>query len=269
MPLDAAKYGPWAVVTGGSEGVGRSFALRLAEAGINVALVARKPGPLAQAAQLCREHGVGVRVLATDLADPDAADQVAALVDDVEVGLLIHNAGANTHSAEFLDGDLDAFGKVVDLNITTPMALVHHFGGPMRARGRGGILLVGSLSGYLGSTRHTVYSGVKAFGRMFAESLWLELRDYGVDVVELVLGVTRTPAMARIGLDFDVPGMTVSEPDDVAREGLDALGDGPIHVIDAHRRLAEAHNAPDRAATALRNDAAMRTLMAHTEKHRR
>ncbi|GED96002.1 SDR family NAD(P)-dependent oxidoreductase [Gordonia crocea] len=269
MPFDAAKYGPWAVITGGSEGVGRCFALRLAQAGINLALVARKPEPLEEAAQLCREYGVGVRVLATDLADPSAADQVAALVDDVEVGLLIHNAGANSHSAEFLDGDLEAFGAVVDLNITTPMALVHHFGAGMRERRRGGILLVGSLSGYLGSTRHTVYSGVKAFGRMFAESLWLELRDYDVDVVELVLGVTRTPAMARVGLSFDVPGMTVSEPDDVAREGLDALGSGPIHVIEAHRRLAEAHSNPDRAVTALRNDQAMRKLMAQTEAHRR
>lgn len=259
--FDAARYGPWAVITGGSEGVGRAFARRLAEAGLNLLLVARKPGPLAETARECRELGVQVRELSVDLSDPASADAVAEAVADVQVGLLVHNAGANTHSAEFLDGDLAAFGRVIDLNITTPLALVAHFGAPMRERGRGGILLVGSLAGYLGSVRHTVYGGVKAFGRIFAEGLWLELRDHGVDVLELVLGVTRTPAMSRVGLNFEAPGLRVSEPDEVAAEGLAALGSGPVHVVARHARLAEAHGNPDRTATVAGNDAAMRRLM--------
>ena len=68
------------------------------------------------------------------------------------------------------------------------------------------------MAGYLGSMRHTVYGGVKAFGRIFAESLWLELREYDVDVLEFVLGVTRTPAMERVGLNFDVPGLRSPNP---------------------------------------------------------
>jgi short-subunit dehydrogenase len=265
-PLDAAtfdalKYGPWAVITGGSEGVGRSFALQLAEAGINLLLVARKAGPLEEAAGLCRALSVEVRTLSADLAEPPAAQAVADAVADVEVGLIVHNAGANTHSAEFLDGDLAAFQRVIDLNITTPLALVHHFGAAMRSRRRGGILLVGSMAGYLGSNRHTVYGGVKAFGRIFAESLWLELRDDNVDVLELVLGVTRTPAMDRVGLNFDIPGLVVSEPDDVAAEGLAALRHGPVHVVSQHAKVALAHNNPDRAATILRTDKMMRRLI--------
>lgn len=263
--FDAQKYGPWAVITGGSEGVGRSFALRLAATGLNLLLVARKPGPLEECADLCRAHGVEVRTLSADLTELSSADVVAEAVGDVEVGLLVHNAGANTHSAEFLDGDLAAFQRVIDLNITTPLALVHHFGAAMRSRRRGGILLVGSLAGYLGSNRHTVYGGVKAFGRIFAESLWLELRDDNVDVLELVLGVTRTPAMDRVGLNFDIPGMAVSEPDDVAAEGLAALGQGPVHVVSQHAKVAHAHNDPDRAATILRTDKMMRQLMGSTE----
>lgn len=263
--FDAQKYGPWAVITGGSEGVGRSFALRLAAAGVNLLLVARKPGPLAECAELCRARGIEVRTLSTDLAEPSSAGAVAEAVGDVEVGLLVHNAGANTHSARFLDGDLAAFQRVIDLNITTPLALVHHFGAAMRSRRRGGILLVGSMAGYLGSNRHTVYGGVKAFGRIFAESLWLELRDDNVDVLELVLGVTRTPAMDRVGLNFDVPGMVVSEPDDVAGEGLAALGQGPVHVVSQHAKVAHAHNDPDRAATILRTDKMMRQLMGSKE----
>ncbi len=259
--FDARKYGPWAVITGGSEGVGRSFALRLAAAGIHLLLLARRSGPLEETADRCRALGVEVRTLSLDLSEPSSVDAVAEAVADVEVGLLVHNAGANTHSAEFLDGDLAAFQRVIDLNITTPLALVHHFGAAMRSRRRGGILLVGSMAGYLGSNRHTVYGGVKAFGRIFAESLWLELRDDNVDVLELVLGVTRTPAMERVGLNFDIPGMVVSEPDDVAAEGLAALGNGPVHVVSQHAKVALAHNNPDRAATILRSDKMMRRLI--------
>ncbi|GAA2557748.1 SDR family NAD(P)-dependent oxidoreductase [Mycolicibacterium diernhoferi] len=259
--FDTTKYGPWAVITGGSEGVGAAFARQLAAAGMHLLLVARKTGPLEETARRCREFGVQVRTLSTDLSDPSSADTVADAVSDVEVGLLIHNAGANTHSAQFLDGDLAAFGKVIDLNVTTPLALVHHFGAAMRSRRRGGILLVGSVAGYLGSNRHTVYGGVKAFGRIFTEGLWLELRDHDVDVLELVLGVTRTPAMERVGLNFDVPGMAVSEPEEVAREGLAALGHGPVHVVAKHANVALAHGDPDRAATILRTDEVMRKLI--------
>lgn len=264
--FNATTYGPWAVITGGSEGVGAAFARRLAAAGMHLLLVARKPGPLEKTAELCREFGVQARTLSTDLSDPAAARAVADAVSDVEVGLLIHNAGANTHSAQFLDGDLAAFGRVIDLNVTTPLALVHHFGTPMRDRRRGGIVLVGSVAGYLGSNRHTVYGGVKAFGRIFAESLWLELRDHDVDVLELVLGVTRTPAMERVGLNFDVPGMAVSEPDEVAAEGLAALGHGPVHVVAKHTKVALAHGNPDRAATILRTDEVMRRLIGQAER---
>ena len=264
--VDTARYGPWAVITGGSEGVGAAFARRLAAAGLHLLLVARKPGPLDETAEGCRAFGVQVRTVSTDLSDPSSVRAVADAVSDVEVGLLIHNAGANTHSAQFLDGDLPSFQRVIDLNITTPLALVHHFGAPMRDRRRGGILLVGSVAGYLGSNRHTVYGGVKAFGRIFAESLWLELRDHNVDVLELVLGVTRTPAMDRIGLNFDVPGMAVSDPDEVADEGLAALGSGPVHVVSRHAKVALAHGNPDRATTILRTDEVMGKLIGQADQ---
>jgi short-subunit dehydrogenase len=225
---DLDRYGPWAVIAGGSEGVGRAFAIQLAEAGFNLMLIARKPAPLEETAAECRARGVQVRPLALDLTAADAVSRVIDEMADVEVGLLIYNAGANTHSEEFLDGDLAAFGSVVDLNITTPLALVHHFGRAMRDRGRGGIMLVGSKAASVGSVRHTVYGGVKAFGQTFAEGLWIELRDHGVDVLELVLGVTRTPAMERVGLPMDIPGMEAADPEDVAREGLAKLSDGPL-----------------------------------------
>ena len=255
------RYGPWALIAGGSEGVGSAFATRLAAAGLDLVLVARRAGPLEETAAACRELGVEVRVVTTDLARPTAAAELLAAVADLEIGLLVYNAGANTHSQEFLDGDLAEFQRVIDLNVTTPLALVHELGRSMRSRGRGGIILVGSMAGYLGSWRHTVYGGVKAFGRIFAEGLWLELRESGVDVLELVLGATRTPAMARVGLNFDVPGLHVSEPDDVAAQGIAALGSGPVEIATGNEQGVELRSTPDRARAVLGAHKMMARLM--------
>ena len=94
--IDPQYYGPWAVIAGGSEGVGAGFADELSKIGINLVLIARKPGPLEETAAKARANGVEVRTLALDLLVPDALDQIKAVTDDVEVGLLIFNAGANS-----------------------------------------------------------------------------------------------------------------------------------------------------------------------------
>ncbi len=264
--FDAERYGPWALIAGGSEGVGRAFAEQLADAGINVVLVARKPEPLAETAKAVEARGVAVRTLAADLTDPATITAITELTVDLEVGLLIYNAGANTYGSEFVDGDLDRFRQVIDLNLTAPVALTHYYGSRMRDAGRGGILLVGSMSGYAGSRTLGIYAGVKAFCRTFAESLWVELREHGVDVLELILGVTRTPAMERAGLDFDAPGMRVSEPEDVAREGLSHLRDGPVWIAGGNEKRVAAISGPDRAGILLAQEEMMAALLARTEK---
>lgn len=258
---DPTRYGPWAIVAGGSEGVGAEFAWQLATSGLSLVLIARKTAPLEATANRCRGQGVQVRTLAADLTSIDAVDRIVDATADVEVGLLIYNAGANTCSEQFLDADLADFRRVIDLNIGMMLALVQHFGRRMRERRRGGILLVGSMAGYSGSARHTVYGGVKAFGRIFAESLWLELRDHNVDVLELVLGVTRTPAMERVGLNFDVPGLRVADPADVAREGLQQLPHGPVHVAGGNAEDVQRRNHPDRAKVVLGTHRATQKLL--------
>lgn len=259
---DRDKYGPWAVIAGGSEGVGAEFARQLARDGVNVVLIARKLGPLEETAARCRDLGVEVRALSLDLLDPEAVARITASTADLEVGLLIYNAGASTCNEPFLDADLTEFQKVTDLNVTRMLELVQHYGRAMVGRGRGGILLVGSLSGYMGTARHTVYAGAKAFSRIFAESLWLELRERGVDVLELVLGVTRTPAMERAGLDFDVPGLIVNDPAEVAAEGLAHLADGPVYVAGGNAARAAANSAPDRARVVLESHRIIQALTA-------
>lgn len=249
--VDISKYGPWAVVVGGSEGVGASFAHQLADSGLNPVLIARKPEPLETTAEQVRAKGVEVRTIELDLLEPDALTTIRSVTDGLDVGLVIFNAGANSYDHEFVLGDLDKLRDVIDLNITAQLALTHHFGALLRKRGSGGIILVGSLAGYLGQARISVYSAAKAFSRVFAEGLWLELREHGVDVLELVLGVTRTPAMERAGLNFDIPGLNIAEPDDVAREGLEKLPHGPVWVANGNATAAQKRSGPDRAGLAL------------------
>ncbi|WP_019807689.1 SDR family NAD(P)-dependent oxidoreductase [Saccharomonospora halophila] len=255
------QYGPWAVIAGGSEGVGAAFAHQLADAGINSVLIARKPRPLAETAAAVRDKGVEVRTLARDLTDPAAPEEIRTATGDLDVGLLVYNAGANSYGHEFVTGDPDRMREVVDLNITAQLALTRHFGQRLAGRGRGGILLVGSMAGYLGQAEVSVYSAAKAFGRVFAEGLWLELREYGVHVLELVLGVTDTPAMRRGGLNLDLPGLNVARPDDVAREGLEHLADGPVWIAGGNQRAVEKRNGFPRADVVLGAHEAMRRLL--------
>jgi len=237
--IDTNHYGPWAVIAGGSEGVGSAFADSLARAGINLVLIARKSGPLEETANKVRAHGVQVRTLSLDLLLPDAVAQIRQVTDDLEIGLLIFNAGANSYGHEFVTSELDKVQGVIDLNITRQLELAQHFGAKMKERGRGGIMLLGSLAGYMGSEQQSIYGAAKAFSRVFAEGLWLELKPFGVHVVELVLGVTRTPAMERAGLRFDIPGLNVAEAEDVAREGLEHLADGPVWIAGGNYKAAQ------------------------------
>ncbi|MFS4490113.1 MULTISPECIES: SDR family NAD(P)-dependent oxidoreductase [Dietzia] len=229
-PFDPVTYGPWALVVGGSEGVGAEIAFRLADQGVSSVLVARKAGPLEETAEAVRAKGVECRVVSVDLTEPGATEGIAAACEGLDLGLLVLNAGANTYGSEFVESDMTQVQKVIDLNITSPMQIIRQFGPALKARGRGGIVVMGSMAGYLGHADMSVYSAAKAFSRVFVEGLWLEMREHGVDVVEVILGVVRTPAMIRAGLDMDLPGFTVSEPTEVAEEVLASIGNGPIHV---------------------------------------
>jgi short-subunit dehydrogenase len=216
------QYGPWAVIAGGSEGVGVSFARLLAAAGINLVLLARKPGPLEDTARGLRAtFGVDVRTLSVDLTDPEGAlDRVRTMTDPLEIGMLIYNAGTDNHAADMFDRPYADARRTIALNVIGQTLFAHHFGGAMRARGRGGIILVGSLLAYAGGGGMSIYAATKSFSHTLAKGLWYELRPHGVEVLSLVLSATRTPAAARLGLRMDHPGMEASDPDVVAAEGL-------------------------------------------------
>lgn len=231
-PTDlAARYGPWALITGASEGTGAEFALRLADAGIHCVLIARREGPLEQLAGQVRGRGVECVAATVDLTAPDATAQVVAAVGDREIGLLIVNAGADTNSSTFLDRAVADWEALVTLNVVTTMRNCHHFAQGMRARQRGGIILVGSGASYGGLHGLGVYCGVKAFDLCFGEGLWAELRHDNVDVLNLILGRTDTPAHRRLyestGTPFDASMMAGAA--EVARVGLQQLPHGPTY----------------------------------------
>jgi short-subunit dehydrogenase len=235
--IDQTLYGPWAIIAGASEGVGVSFAHQLARLGINLILVARQKHLLEQVADAVKiEHSVQVRLLPLDLSRPDVLDRVRELSDGLDVGLVVLNAAASTGMGSFLDASLDDVLKATRMGPMGYTSLVHHFGKKMVVRKRGGIILIGSLAGNAGAATTVLYGAVKAFTQVFAEGLWSELKPLGVDVLYAVLGATRTPARERLGLE-DSPEQFVAEPDDVARECLDNIADGPV-LVPAHLKEA-------------------------------
>lgn len=227
----AERYGPWAVIAGASEGTGREFARQVAAQGVNLLLVARREGPLAELAQEIRQaSGVKVATASIDLGAADAADQILAAAGDREVGLYINNAGADTNGAGFFDKPVEAWVQLANVNVATPLQCCHHFGGRMRARGHGGLILVNSGACYGGAAGLSVYGGGKAFQLVFAEGLWAELRPHGVEVLTLVLNQTDTPAYRKLLGERGLPvPPNLASPVDVASVGLAQLPHGPIY----------------------------------------
>ena len=227
----AEKYGPWAVIAGASEGTGRAFAEKIAAQGVNCILIARRQAlldTLAESLQIT--HGVECLTIAADLYASDAFDQIRIAIGAREVGLYVSNAGGDPHSSRFLDLDVDEWINQINRNIVTLVRCCHYFGGAMRERGRGGILLVGSGSCYGGASFMAIYSGTKAFDLCFGEGLWAELHSHGVDVLNLVLGRTDTPALRAVLAKKGLPVPTdLATPEEVAIVGLERLAHGPIH----------------------------------------
>ena len=225
MTTFADRYGPWAVVAGASEGLGEALARGCAERGLNVVLIARR-GELAQrlADDIAATAGVETRAVRADLAVRGDLDRILADLADVDVGLLVYNAAFSV-VGPFWNFDVDTHLREIDVNVRGPLVLAHGFGVRLRERGRGGIILLSSMGALQGMVRVANYSATKAYNLVLAEGLWAELRDDGVDVLVSCAGATRTPNY--IASEPDDANVPVQEPEQVARETLDALGKQP------------------------------------------
>lgn len=242
----AQRYGPWALIIGASEGVGAAYALAVAERGLNVVLVARRQAVLDEvAADIHARAGVQARTIAVDLTGDDAMDRLAAGTADLEVGMVFYCAGADPVYAHFLDHPVEIPLAMVHRNCVVPMQVCHHFGGLMRERGHGALILVSSGAALAGGPNMVGYGATKAFDLVMTEALWAELHELGVDVLALVLGLTDTPALRRLMVargtlpagDPDAPIDGAMTADEVVAEALASLTEGPTCFVGDMMRL--------------------------------
>jgi len=223
----------WALVAGGSQGIGLAFARGLAERGYGLVLVAHDEPSLAAASDELRGR-TDVHPVLLDLTANDALDRLEAEVAERSIEMLVVNAALSPIGA-FLDMDEELLARTLRLNAEVPLRLAHRFGRAMRDRSRGAIVLMSSLSGLHGTAMLTTYAATKAFSRVLAEGLWDELGTAGVDVVAVMPGTTDTP-----GLRASNPrgGPRPMDPARVAHEVLVSLHRGPVVVPGRLNQLA-------------------------------
>jgi short-subunit dehydrogenase len=216
-----------ALVTGACSGIGRALAERLAQQGYALVVVSERAEPLQQAAQALKAaHAVAVHALVMDLARPSAAaelyDAVHAL--GLEVDVLVNNAGF-FFFGEIADADPARAEAMLQLHVVTPSLLCTRFGRDMRARGRGDILIVSSISAWRDFPGIGYYGSTKKYLRGFASALRSELKPYGVNVTCLAPGATATGLYASSSVPVQRAtklGLMMSA-ERVAEAGLRAL----------------------------------------------
>lgn len=216
----AKRYGPWAVVTGASAGIGEAFARHLAAEGLNLVLVARRQGALdCLATELRGSAGVECRVLPSDLTTMGATARLADATADLDVGLLVAAAGFGT-SGPLLRSTLAMEAEMNDLNCRAVMAQAWHFGQRFVRRRRGGMVFMSSLLAFHGTPNAAHYGATKAYVQTLAEGLRVEWEPHGVDVIASAPGPVRSGFAARA--DLHMPRAVPAEV--VARVTMNALG---------------------------------------------
>lgn len=214
------RYGPWAVVTGASDGIGKAFALELARCGINVALAARRRTELEMLAEeLKAAHGVETLVVTCDLSTQSGIDDVMSATSVLDVGLLVAAAGFGT-SGPILHADLSQERAMLALNCGALFELAVHFGRRFATRGRGGMVLMSSLVGWQGTPFAAHYAATKAYVQSLAEGMHAELKGSGVDVLASAPGPVHSGFASRA----DMRMSAAASPADVAKISLAALG---------------------------------------------
>ncbi len=187
------NYGNTALVAGASEGMGAAYAYALAQRGMNLVLIARRREPLEATAKKLREQfNIKVQPIVCDLAAPDATKQLINAIGGLCIDFMVYNA-ALSYIAPYLDTGLSTHADIAKVNMLTPMAMLHHFGGKMVERRKGGVVLMSSIAGFQGSGFLATYAATKAFNRVLAEGLWYEWKLKGVDVIACCAGATATP----------------------------------------------------------------------------
>src|SRR6266436_1829845 len=221
--LDKGQFGPWALVTGASSGIGKEFARQIAASGINVVLVARRDALLAELGRaISQEFDVQYRALAMDLSQEGFLPVLADATRDLDVGLVVSNAGTG-NPGEFLKLDRQLLQETLRLSTMAHLDIAHHFGQKLSERRRGGIILAGAMGAENGVPVMANDGAAKAYVHSLGEALHYEFKPLGVYVTVLAAGFTNTAVLEKFGLDpktMPMKPMTVEQCVSEALSGL-------------------------------------------------
>ena len=217
------------MVTGASSGIGESIARQLADHGTDLVVVARRRDRLEA---LAEQLTVDVEVVIADLADDDQCRRAEArlMSDDAPIDLLVANAGISWIGS-ILDSEVDNTDTMIRLNVLSLARMVHLVVPRMVAVGRGGILVTSSTASFQPTPFSANYGATKAFVTSLAEAVHAEVDGTGVHVTALCPGPTHTEIEEANGIDTSAPDFLYARADDVARAGLEGLGQNKALVI--------------------------------------
>jgi short-subunit dehydrogenase len=221
--LDKERFGPWALVTGASSGIGKEFARQIAASGINIVLVARREDLLKEVGvEFSKRYGVEHRVVVLDVSREDFIRQLAPATNDLDIGLVISNAGTG-NPGEFLKLDRELLQATLRLNTMAHLDITHHFGVKLAKRRRGGLILVGAMGAENGIPCMANDGGAKAYVHSLGEALHYEFKPLGVYVTVLAAGVTNTAVLEKFALDPKTMPMKPMSVEQCVSEGLSGL----------------------------------------------
>lgn len=216
------RFGPTALITGASDGIGRAFADALAAQGFDLVLVARRETVLqALGRDLSTRHGVRVDTIAGDLSAPGTVADILARTERTPVGLLVASAGFGS-IGPFLSQDAATEASMVDVNCRSVVELTHGLASRMAKTGTGGVVLLSSIAAFSGAPFSATYTATKGFVQSFAEAIAVELRPRGISVLAVAPGPVDSGFASRARMHVG----RAETPETVARVALAALRRG-------------------------------------------
>src|SRR5260221_10537602 len=222
-PLNKKQLGPWALITGAASGIGREFARQIAALGINIVLVARRQDLLKEVGvEFSKRYGVEHRVVVLDVSREDFIGQLASATDDLDIGLVVSNAGTG-NPGEFLKLDQQLHRTTLRISTMAHLDITHHFGAKLAKRGRGGLMLAGAMGAEAGVPRMANDGAAKAYVHSLGEALHYEFKPLGVYVTVLAAGFTDTAVLEKIRLEPETMPMKPMSVEQCVSEGLSGL----------------------------------------------
>lgn len=221
------------LITGASSGIGEAFARRLAEEGQNLVLVARSEEKLsALCEELRAEYKVTAHYVAIDLIDFEADARLFKETDrhGLEINFLINNAGFGS-AGDFAELGLERELEMISLNVMSLVALTHRYLQGMREREEGTIINVSSAAGFQPVPYMSTYAATKAFVTSFSEAIAEENRPYGIQVLALCPGSTKTNFFDASNIERAIKVKGQQTADEVVETALSAVGTGRSKVV--------------------------------------